>query len=148
MNLVPIDSEFLWRPAAPLTPEDIKMHHLTFKEMQEMLPALHGVALAFPQVGIDGQAFVTSYGDFRVVINPTWKQHGTDFVSKLEGCLSRPGWHTFIRRPLEIDARWTDEHGAEKASRLFGMEARVFQHEADHLNGVCVFPRPVIHAHG
>lgn len=142
MNLVPITDEALWTPARDLTVEERVMHQQTFAEMRELMFRLRGVGLSFPQIGLSLRAFISGYEHWPVVINPSWKPVGKDHVSKLEGCLSKPGWHTYVRRPEQIYAEWQDVDGFRKTRFLDGVESRVFQHEGDHLAGLPIFPKP------
>ena len=52
-----------------------------------------------------------------------------------EGCLSIPGIHESVKRPDEVHVRYIDENLQQQDKWLTGFEARVFQHEYDHLDG-------------
>ncbi len=142
MNLVPTDHEALWTPAHQLTDADRVMHQQTFEAMRELMVKLRGVGLSFPQIGLSLRAFVSGYEHWPVVINPTWKAVGLAHVSKLEGSLSKPGWHTYVRRAESIYAQWHDADGFRKTRLLDGIEARVFQHLCSYIDGLPIFPKP------
>lgn len=143
MNLVAASDPVLWTPAAPLTAEDRAMHQETFKELTALMNELSLVGLSLPQVGLGFRGFVTRYPNFPIVTNPRWHPvAGNGYTSRLEGSASKPGWHTFVRRPDAIHAFWYTETGEAKESLIDGIESRVFQHECDHLSGICVFARP------
>ena len=142
MNLIPPHADLLWQPALPMTNDDRVMHQQTFKEMHELNVKLNGAGIAFPQVGLGLTAFVSRYEAWPTVVNPEFRIVGSDHVSRLEGCLSMPGWHTYVRRPAKIYAEWEDVDGFRKTALLEGIEARVFQHLHDLLNGRPIFPRP------
>lgn len=142
MNLVPSTDALLFTAAEELTTEDIQWFAETFNEMRCVMLEHSGIGLAMPQVGIGKRAFVTGYEDFPVVINPEFiPMANCPYISRLEGCLSKPGWHTYVRRPAEIHAKWTDAKGHRKGQQLWGIEARVFMHLCDILNGKPIFPR-------
>jgi len=146
VNLVASTDPVLWAVATALTAEDIPMFAETFNDMKSLNFTLSGAGIAMPQVGISKRAFVTRYEAIDVVINPEFSQTGPDFVSRLEGCLSKPGWHTFVRRPAEIHAKWTSPDGQRKGSDLSGNEAKVFMHLCDLLDGRPIFPREKLKA--
>lgn len=108
--------------------------------MRKLMLERRGVGLAAPQVGIGLRFFITSFPKLPVAINPEWKPEAdSGRLSKLEGCLTWPGRETYTARYERIVAQWTDANGKLHLEVLAGLAARVFQHETDHLNGVCVF---------
>ena len=115
-------------------------HYVT--RMKKIMRKNKGVGLSAPQVGILLRFFVTKLdkASLRIVINPTWKPlfEGLDSVEE-EGCLSFPGRRVKKKRHVSIDAEWTDAQGRVRGAILVGYEAKVFQHETDHLNGICIF---------
>jgi peptide deformylase len=54
-----------------------------------------------------------------------------------EGCLSFPDLWLEVARPNQVTAEYIDKDGKERTIQLMGLDARVFLHELDHLNGVC-----------
>ena len=58
-----------------------------------------------------------------------------------EGCLSLPGVSVEVDRPVHVRVRAQDEHGDPRTVEASGLEARVIQHEIDHLNGVLILDR-------
>jgi peptide deformylase len=58
-----------------------------------------------------------------------------------EGCLSLPGVHVDVERPVRVRVRAQDGHGEEIVVEASGLEARVIQHEMDHLDGVLILDR-------
>lgn len=103
-----------------------------------------GVGLAAPQVGISHRLFV-----YRVepdspvvgIINPELEWTGDDTEVGEEGCLSIPGIHVDVERPVHIRVGGLDEHGEVIRIEASGLEARVIQHEMDHLDGVLILDR-------
>ncbi len=58
-----------------------------------------------------------------------------------EGCLSIPGIQVDVERPVHVRVRGSDEEGGERVVEASGLEARVIQHELDHLDGVLILER-------
>ena len=58
-----------------------------------------------------------------------------------EGCLSIPGVMVDVERPVHVRVRARDEEGEERLVEASGLEARVIQHEMDHLDGVLILDR-------
>jgi peptide deformylase len=58
-----------------------------------------------------------------------------------EGCLSLPGVHVDVERPIHVRVRASDPHGDDLVVEASGLEARVIQHEMDHLDGVLILDR-------
>jgi peptide deformylase len=109
--------------------------------------AASGVGLAAPQIGRNLNLFImrTNAGivnanrEVRVVINPkTIIEVGEDASTpneKLESCLSIPGVLGRVTRCHEVGCIYWDEKGQRHNESLKGMEARIYQHERDHLLG-------------
>ena len=75
------------------------------------------------------------------LVNPEVEWTGEDEEGWEEGCLSIPGVQVDIDRPVHVRVRARDEHGDERLVEASGLEARVIQHEIDHLNGVLILDR-------
>jgi peptide deformylase len=103
-----------------------------------------GVGLAAPQLGISQRVLVYRVGQDAPVIalvNPEVEWSGDDVEPLDEGCLSIPGIEVEVERPIHVRVRALDEHGDERLVEASGLEARVIQHELDHLNGVLILDR-------
>jgi peptide deformylase len=103
-----------------------------------------GVGLAAPQLGISQRLFVYRLGQdapLRAVVNPEIEYSGEDRDVLEEGCLSIPGVLVDVERPLHVRVRAQDEQGEERVIEASGLEARVIQHELDHLDGVLMIDR-------
>ena len=103
-----------------------------------------GVGLAAPQVGLSQRLLVYRVGHespLIAVINPEIEWVSGDEESLEEGCLSLPGVHIDVDRPIHVRVRAQDEHGDTQLIEASGLEARVLQHEIDHLNGVLILER-------
>jgi peptide deformylase len=103
-----------------------------------------GVGLAAPQLGISQRLLVYRVGPDAPVIalaNPEIEWSSKDEESLDEGCLSIPGILVDVERPVHVRVRARDEHGEERIVEASGLEARVIQHEMDHLDGVLIVDR-------
>jgi peptide deformylase len=108
-----------------------------------MVDAL-GIGLAATQVGVLHRLLVYSVqADSAPValINPRLQWAGKEKETMEEGCLSLPGVHIDVERPVYVRVQAQDPHGAEVVVEASGLEARVIQHEMDHLDGVLILDR-------
>ncbi len=107
--------------------------------MEETLRASKGAGLAAPQVGVSDRICLAYIQRKQVaLINPmiTWKSE--EEVSGEEGCLSLPGVWLNVLRAREIVVQFTNFSGKSLELKLKDFEARVIQHEVDHLNGILI----------
>jgi peptide deformylase len=108
------------------------------REMLELMKASNGIGLAANQVGLLRRVFVIQLKDGRELgcFNP-WIMFGdNDFITSDEGCLSFPNLWLKVPRHNKITAAYLDNTGKNCIIELEGLDARCFQHELDHLNGV------------
>ena len=96
-----------------------------------------GIGLAAPQVGIPYRLLVMDdgKGGARALINPVITSRSGSVVNE-EGCLSLPGIFADIERSKSVTVQATDEEGRPFDLEAVGLQARVIQHEMDHLDGV------------
>lgn len=111
-------------------------------EMNDIMYRAHGVGLAAPQVGQSIRLLVYDAGPgARALINPViLKMKGEQFEPE-EGCLSIPGLRGVVPRANEIVVKAQDGEGRPIRFRATEFEARVIQHEIDHLDGVLFIDR-------
>jgi peptide deformylase len=105
-----------------------------------------GVGLAATQLGVLRRLLVFQAGpDARAtaVANPEVEWLSGDLATAEEGCLSLPGIGVDVERPLHARVRGVDVHGEPLLLEASGLEARVLQHEIDHLDGVLILDRTV-----
>jgi peptide deformylase len=103
-----------------------------------------GVGLAATQLGVLHRLLVYRIGPdapVAALVNPELEWRGSEQDVVEEGCLSLPGVHVDVERPLHVRVRARDENGAELLVEAAGLEARVLQHEIDHLDGVLILDR-------
>ena len=112
--------------------------------MRRIMHDAYGVGLAAPQIGTSNRVLVYRVqpeSPIVALVNPEveWKGRETEVVE--EGCLSLPNVHVDVERPVHVRARAVDEHGETVVIEASGLEARVIQHEVDHLDGVLMIER-------
>jgi peptide deformylase len=103
-----------------------------------------GVGLAAPQLGISQRVLVYRVGPDAPVIalvNPQLEWRGEEEETLEEGCLSIPGVGVDVDRAVYVRVRAQDEEGEERMIEASGLEARVIQHEMDHLDGKLILDR-------
>ena len=111
---------------------------------QEMIQLMHeriGIGLAAPQLGNPVKMFVMTHSEMGdiAVYNPKILKVSKETVSLEEGCLTFPGLFFHVTRPKDVSVSFADRKGKEFNLDLTDMDSRVFQHEADHLQGVLNF---------
>jgi len=100
-----------------------------------------GLGLAAPQVGVQKRLFVYDVGDGpHTIVNPVIADSDGEWTYD-EGCLSVPGMSWEIVRPKQIHLVGYDLEGNEVSVEADELEARLFQHELDHLDGVLLIER-------
>jgi peptide deformylase len=103
-----------------------------------------GVGLAATQLGTLRRMLVFQVGaeaEPTVLVNPEIEWRSEDLVTAEEGCLSLPGIVVDVERPLHVRAQAVNLRGEPVSIEASGLEARVIQHEVDHLNGVLMLDR-------
>ena len=101
----------------------------------------NGIALAAPQIGVQKQVVVWDLGDEPLaIVNPEIVEDDGEWVYD-EGCLSIPGLYVEMVRPKRVLVRGVSLDGEIIEIEADELEARMFQHEIDHLNGVLMFDR-------
>ena len=103
-----------------------------------------GVGLAATQLGILRRALVFQAGpdsEPTALINPELQWLSGQLVVAEEGCLSLPGVSMDVERPLHARIGGLDLSGEAVTLEASGLEARVLQHEIDHLDGVLILDR-------
>ena len=143
LKIIPWPDPRLKKASAPVERFDADLNALATR-MIELMRANAGVGLAAPQVGLNIRLFVANPtgepGDDAVYVNPVLDlPDGTEDGE--EGCLSLPGIRARIDRSLAVRIRAKDADGNPVEKTASGLEARIWQHEIDHLDGVLILDR-------
>ena len=112
------------------------------KKMIEIMKKASGVGLVANQTGIFKKIVAVNIQDQEkkiekvyALFNPSIKSYSTETVVMEEGCLSFPKQSIEIERSASIEIEYTDENNKIIKGEKNGYEARVLQHEIDHLSG-------------
>lgn len=125
--------------------------------MRRVMHDAPGVGLAAPQLGIPLQLAVLEDKfdvdpeaaalrrreplDFLAIVNPRYTPLGASHASFYEGCLSLNGLQAVVARPETVRLDFLTVDGGAVQREFFGWQARIVQHETDHLNGVLYVDR-------
>lgn len=134
MKLVPSDDPVLRSKCDRVTDAKAQVAP-RLVDMLKLMRKKKGIGLAAPQVGIPLRFFVAKLKCAKVFVNPHVVERSRLTETAVEGCLSFPGKRVAVTRPMSIVATWSDLNGDRREKRLTGLEARVFLHETDHLDG-------------
>lgn len=106
------------------------------RTMKATMERAEGIGLAANQVGLNLRMFVAKVENkFYAVFNPEIFKKSSSVIPVEEGCLSVPLLYGEVLRPERITLIGYDKNGKKIKIKAWGMLARVFQHEVDHLNG-------------
>lgn len=117
------------------------------KKMREVMAAAYGIGLSANQIGLDLKLFVAQMPKinrtgtqeplkFYAIFNPEIIKSSKEKSIMEEGCLSVPGMSGLVERPEKITLIGYDKNGKKIKIKAWGLLARIFQHEVDHLNGI------------
>jgi peptide deformylase len=127
--------------AAPISDVDGKLVRLVDDMFTTLYESELGIALAAPQIGVQKQIFVWDLdGEQQVIFNPEIVEADGEWIYD-EGCLSIPGLYVEMLRPKTVLMRGIDISGEVIEREADELEARMYQHELDHLHGVLMFDR-------
>ncbi len=113
------------------------------KDMIHFMLANRGIGLAANQIGLTKRVFVMGSNTIPgfpapfALFNPRIIESSKEMVLDQEGCLSYPGLYLHIKRPEWVVAEYQDSQGTFREIKIDGYLSKCFQHELDHLNGVC-----------
>lgn len=132
-DLVAADDPILRQRAQIVNIDDGLRQRCVF--LLELMQQHKAHGLAAPQLGWSERFFVvTLSGQFVVAINPVIRsKRGTQVAE--EGCLSLPNVFVKVRRARHITVEAYDYYGKLFVRKLSDLNARIWQHEQDHLDG-------------
>jgi len=124
--------------------DDVNISEITCN-MRLTLKKAGGIGLAGPQVGLLKSIFIIDTSPLKddgidvlenIYINPEIFDSSDEYLNFSESCLSIPGIYEDVLRPEKIHVRYEDENYIVRDEILYGLTARIFQHEFDHLMGI------------
>lgn len=140
-GIVKLGNPVLQQVARPVTRFSAETHKL-IERMTMLMREAHGLGLAAPQVGVSTRIVIYDSGDgLRVLVNPKIISMKGEQLDPPEGCLSIPGLQGRVPRAQEIRVKAFDQRGKPVSRRATDMEARVIQHEVDHLDGILFYQK-------
>lgn len=156
-DIVKAGDPVLHEPAQELSVEEIGSDRIQniIDDMIKVMRKGPGVGLAAPQIGVPFKIIVLedtkeyiSYApkeevkaqnrrpfDLLVIVNPKLKQKSNKTALFFEGCLSIDGYRAMVERYLEVEVKGLDRNGVPIKVDASGWQARILQHECDHLEG-------------
>jgi len=114
------------------------------KKMVELMDDAFGIGLAATQIGILNRVLtyrVDPEGEYQVLINPVILTASEEQAPLEEGCLSLPDTRVNVQRSVKIVVRALTLNGESREFEAEDLEARVIQHEVDHLDGKLIIDR-------
>jgi peptide deformylase len=140
-QIVKLGDPVLRQVAGPVARISAETHKL-IERMTAIMREAHGLGLAAPQVGVSARLLLYDTGEgLRVLVNPKILSMKGEQSDPPEGCLSIPGLQGIVKRAMEIRVQGFDQRGKPISHRAKDLEARVIQHEMDHLDGVLFIDR-------
>ena len=117
---------------------DLDREELT-ENLAKTMRQENGIGLSANQCGVMERVFIM-YSDLKerkiiACFNPQIIEESVEQSLMDEGCLTYPGLWLKVKRPIWIRATWEDTKGTKGEYQLLGLEARIFQHEYDHMEG-------------
>lgn len=116
-------------------------------QMIDFMLKNNGIGLAANQIGIAKRVFVMGSKNIpgfpapMALFNPVILNASDETTLDKEGCLSYPDLYLMVKRPSKIIVQYQNSDGDIIESEIDGYLAKCFQHELDHLNGVCFVDR-------
>lgn len=133
------EEKFLRRKASKF---DFKKHNKKeirelVKKMRVVMKKVNGIGLSANQIGLDMRVFTAQpEKKFYTVFNPEIIKESDEKVDMEEGCLSVPNLYGSVERAEKVTLTGFDINNKKLKIKAWGLLARVFQHEIDHLNGI------------
>jgi peptide deformylase len=126
------------KPVRTIDRETVKL----IQNMEETMEKGDGCGLAAPQVGVSKRVIIVKLNQQTpqevniAMVNPEIVFHSEETEVDTEGCLSVPKVFDLVRRYRDVIVKFLDKKGKSQMLKLSELNARVVQHEVDHLNGI------------
>ncbi len=141
-----VDNPILRAKSKPVKKFDAELRKFV-KDMKETMFSADGLGIAAPQVGKNIRAFIivmdyNKKSETNIpMINPEILEKSAEMEEGEEGCLSIPGQFAKVMRHKEITVEFFNIDGVRQILNLRGLNARVVQHENDHIDGILFIDR-------
>lgn len=150
MAIIPVEkgpkNKILRGESKKVKKADKKLKKL-IQDMEETMFDLNGVGIAAPQVGVNLRLALarlnvdTDHEIIVALINPEIIKPSDEMLDLEEGCLSLPGQWGNVKRHASLTVKFENVKGEKQTLFLEGFNARVIQHEVDHLNSMLFIDR-------
>lgn len=140
------DNPILRKKSISIKKIDAKLKKLV-KDMSDTLSKAKGIGLAAPQVGKNIRVIVallnvnTPQQTLVEMVNPDIEKRSEAKETAEEGCLSLPGIYGNVERSKSITVRFQTLKNQKLTLHLEGLNARIVQHEVDHIDGILIVDR-------
>ena len=138
MEILTVPNFVLRKKSETVTFDDIPYLEQLSKDLIVTMLKHKGAGLAAPQIGVLKRVIAIKSKKPYVMFNPIIGKKPSPMTITEEGCLSIPGERIRIPRRKNIIVKYQDLFGKTQVKKFSGMDARVIQHEIDHLNGVLI----------
>lgn len=135
------DNPLLRRKSVPIKKTDAKVKK-TIKEMKKILAFEKGLGLAAPQIGENIRLIMVKFNAntpqemIIAMINPEITTQSKEQEIIEEGCLSLPGVYGQVARAKKITVKFNTINNQKQTLKLSSLNAKIVQHEVDHLDGI------------
>ena len=138
----------LWHPSAPVINCRSRVTRELIGDLAAALDNFReyngfGRGIPAPQIGVQHRVLFLNIGESFPLINPTITRASRETMELWDDCFSIPNLLTPVRRHVEVDVSYTDEHGAQRRMKASGALSELLQHEIDHLNGILATDRAI-----
>ena len=142
----------LWQPSQAVTEVHSRETQKIISDLAATLADFRqrkgfGRAIAAPQIGARRRIIFVNMHDGSFgpapLINPAIIRAGSEMMELWDDCFSFPDLMVRVRRHVEIDVSYTDEHNAQRLITVRGDLSELLQHEIDHLDGVLATDRAI-----
>jgi peptide deformylase len=145
LSIVKWPDEILTQVCDPVTKFNDELAEKTRAMVRFLAEQSTGIGIAAPQLGLKECIILVNIDDAHkvptVMVNPRLIATEGPMVPYKEGCLSMPGVYNQVLRQETVSVGWQGVKGETYSCQLFGLNARIFQHELDHLVGAMFFDR-------
>ncbi len=136
-----LDDKYLYDVCHDVKQGELEEANRILLELWDVVREHKGLGLAANQIGYNKRIIVINSPTLKMgMINPYILESSDNFSTAEEGCLSFPGRTRRMKRHKQVRVGWSDQLLSFRHKKLKLLDARIAQHEVDHLNGITLFP--------